>query len=670
MSFFVKHLALFFASVLLAVTSFAQDRSKDPVTFKGTSLPCMLGKNPKDLVGFRFDASGQWVQIPIQIDEMLLLDVATPYGDNDCLGGSDRSIPWNVPFYADTSTYVGADTSLLFDADDELSFMAKDVGGLATSSDFPERIFRGSVCLLKVIDVLDSTILGYVYVFVQDGSLRQDANMDYVDYNFVFYPNGDTTEGQSIKEDYIACYDNQNKNTENSLVNTADYEVGFISRWEETVLKIKADQAIGEDILDLRDGTSSLVQCIRNTKTYTTSRGTIVNAIDGPIRAIRSVMGTNSGMYNQLTIVFTASRVDYTNDFRVHNVENITSSVYEFFDFNDNYRGASYSDALNPTSVIVNGNQDVINTSSQPEWAFYQSGQGSIAITYQTVTSLIGSNNNSDLENGSAEYVSSSYYDDSGTRTSYKCTGDRQAIGASGSFFSSNKCFDRRYITPSLNCINSEPNEIAVKRFHYYLSPNATSAQASRYAEFAKHPLRVEQIEPVNFEECQSVVFDNEVLADGSYVNYKSIEASSIIVPNAVVVFEADSIIVLKNRFSASNGSAFTAKIVPCLLPSVIEIESREQARNVMETSVQMKLFPNPTSTSLNVAIASDRALTLNFDIFNVLGELTPISNIQKSVGYGDNEFSIAVQTLPAGMYLLMVRGEKVKQVHRFLIID
>ena len=42
----------------------------DPVVLKGSDLPELAGLSVSQIVGFNFDANGQWNQIPIQIDEM------------------------------------------------------------------------------------------------------------------------------------------------------------------------------------------------------------------------------------------------------------------------------------------------------------------------------------------------------------------------------------------------------------------------------------------------------------------------------------------------------------------------------------------------------------------------------------------------------------------------
>ena len=71
---------------LLSLTAFisASDifRQFDPVVFKGETLWELIGTDPKAIVGFKY-SNENWVQIPIQIDEMHLQfwDVIKP---GDC----------------------------------------------------------------------------------------------------------------------------------------------------------------------------------------------------------------------------------------------------------------------------------------------------------------------------------------------------------------------------------------------------------------------------------------------------------------------------------------------------------------------------------------------------------------------------------------------------------
>ena len=362
-------LILIFSSLILN----AQDRTHDLVVMEGIDLACMLDKQPQNIVAFKFTEEENWKQVPIQIDERVLLDISAPYNNAPCITGqgTDSDIEWDILFYADTTTFVSADTISSFDRDDELVFMTRDLGEKSTISEAPIGVTDALPCEISIYDSLDHTQLGYLYLFIQDGSLDQAANESYVDYDFVFFPEGNSEAGNTVKEDYIICYNERTYNTEQSVVKTDFYEVGFSARWKEDVLKIIAGQSTGEDILDIHQGTLDISRCARTTTTYSNNRGVIVNAINRPIRSIRSVMGSNSGPFNQITYYFSESQVHYQTDFRVHNNGTGASDVYDIFDFNQVMNGSTYSNEQNLLPITIDGQNDPLNVDQLPSWSFY-----------------------------------------------------------------------------------------------------------------------------------------------------------------------------------------------------------------------------------------------------------------------------------------------------------
>ncbi len=60
--------------------SYSGTRGLEPVILTDTHLSAFMLNSPGDIVGFKYDA-GVWIQIPIQIDEMAMLDITKPYGE-------------------------------------------------------------------------------------------------------------------------------------------------------------------------------------------------------------------------------------------------------------------------------------------------------------------------------------------------------------------------------------------------------------------------------------------------------------------------------------------------------------------------------------------------------------------------------------------------------------
>ena len=106
-------------------------------------------------------AASGWQQIPVQVDERALLDIAAPYGPNGA--GIDYPTAATNPkvlFYCGASTSTGADADAAFDADDELVFLVRDAGGRAIGVASPASTVAGTCHEIALTDPLGS--VGYV----------------------------------------------------------------------------------------------------------------------------------------------------------------------------------------------------------------------------------------------------------------------------------------------------------------------------------------------------------------------------------------------------------------------------------------------------------------------------------------------------------------------------
>lgn len=456
--------------ILLMITSFsfAQTRSNDPIVIKGSSLSCMIGVQPSLIVAYKFNGTN-FVQIPIQVDEVVIKDIKAPYGTNGCLGQSTNSVVWNVPFYADANTFTGADTNSLFDSDDEVVIMAKDAGlKLNTCLLKPTGCLSDTTCEVKLRDTLNNSTLGYVYFFKQDGTLNQNAGVNYVTYNFTYANN--------YKTAYDVC---NGSNNENSTITTANYSMRLTGRWIEDELKISAGGASNVDILDRHQAFVTVNNCSRSENTFSNSNGPVVTSKNGPIRAIRSVMGSNSGTFNQMSIFYTESRVDWRLDFRVHPI----GGYYDVFDLSSAATGMTYYNDQNQTGFTIDGSQEPYVNNAPNQWELYTGNQGSMAVTYVYETDMNLATPG--LPNPNADGILEAYYNDS-IPARHTCTGDGNAFGSGGFHLATAKCTDRR--RNDAGC-GTAAKYFVGKRFHYMLPPSATVANAITYRSFALNPI-------------------------------------------------------------------------------------------------------------------------------------------------------------------------------------
>lgn len=418
------------------------NRTLEPLVLQGSGLPRLIGQNPSTIVGFK-NVSGRWIQIPIQTDERESKDIVTPYGSLAANTGYPPS-PSNpkIMFYSDAATFIGADSDTSFDADDELVFMLKDAGGVAQGGRKPRGTRPSPRIAVSVTDPIDGK-RGYIYLFISDGTLAQNANVNYVNY----------TTNLSSTAGFPANLNGTN--LENSTVTTPKYGWHFSSEWVSDELRITEGGAAGVDILDRYKNFFANGVCGRSEDTFSAAENGFATNKTGAIRAIRSYMGANSGPLTQRTHLFYEGRQDIYTDLRVHTI----GSIYDAFDYSPAASGATYCNNFNPNGATIDGNQDTL-MSGDLNWEAVTGNQGSLVILHSRVTTLTNT-----------DATFSSYYDDNRLAPASNCTGDGQAWGTSGGgIVFGNVCTD-----PLGNCGTSSNSyrTLRSQRTVYFLQPNA-----------------------------------------------------------------------------------------------------------------------------------------------------------------------------------------------------
>jgi hypothetical protein len=80
-------------------------------------------------------------------------------------------------------------------------------------------------------------------------------------------------------------------------VTGAAYETHFAERWVNDRLNVHVGASTGVDILDRNKLGVAPGSGFRTEDTFSDGRGAFIANIDGPVRAIRSYVGANSGPY-------------------------------------------------------------------------------------------------------------------------------------------------------------------------------------------------------------------------------------------------------------------------------------------------------------------------------------------------------------------------------------
>jgi hypothetical protein len=433
------------APLALTLASCVAERPADPVVLSGASVPRLQGAAPAKVLAFRF-LNGGWAQVPVQVDERAVVDLAKP----------KNAAPVGHTFvsYTDPNTFTGPDPNANVDANDEIAFMGIDAGIKAPAGSAPPGTVAGSGVEVKVVDSIGEPSPAFVYLFRQTGNLDPSAGRRYVDYRF-----------NLLSGDYKSTYKlGAGPNPEDSTVTTDFYRHRFTDRWIDDTLAITAPQAGGADILDRHKNLFAPGNCVRSENTFSNGAGAIIANKNGPVRAIRSYIGANSGTYTHREHLFYQRRQDVTTFLRVHAIP----GVMDFFDYSPAAAGMTYRHEFDNRGVTVDGVPDS-PTPGPITWESMDGPQGSLGVVHSFST---------DIALNWTSYYLDKQNPGGGEET--QCTGDASSYGASGT-----------RVTGSLP--NTDPtlgaaNRLAVTRSLFYDSPG--KAEGARRKAQVANPLQ------------------------------------------------------------------------------------------------------------------------------------------------------------------------------------
>lgn len=447
-------------------------RGSDPVVLKGSQAGDLAGVAPGNIVAFSYNG-GNWSQIPVQVDERKTINLRTlyPTAGGYVSNATASTILPMVEVYADPLTRVGADTIPTLDADDEVAFMAGDSGGKAPIDSDPSGVVPRSGERIEVDDPLTDEA-AYVYLFRSDGSLVPSAGMSYVNYDF---KPTNIPVGGSLINNY--GYHNS-ANPENSTVTTNSYYAHSSDRWIDDQLKVTDGGSSGVDVLDRVKALFSPGYCGRSENTFSgnwtrgsdTDEGSFIANKSGPVRAIRSYIGANSGPYTQRDHIFYADRMDVKTYLRVHPIP----SIMAFMDYAPAASGMVYRSSKDQSGFTIDGvPDDYLQTvlpgieDGTPYWEQVSGVQGTLDMV-----TLVNAN--------APNLVTSSYWLDDSTPETQQCTGDAFAYGSSGLMI--------KQISLGGNMHNSDPwlstpsdpaSNFSVNRITYFSGPGGGLAQGA-----------------------------------------------------------------------------------------------------------------------------------------------------------------------------------------------
>ena len=388
------------------------------------------------------------------------------------------------PGYAWWPTYTGVASHTTLGSEDEVSFLADDSGPRPSpSTPLPPGVDAASLEQVHVTDPLVSTQDGYVYLFSSPTLTGGGAGTTGVSYDFSL-DSGNYESTYHMGTASLAPNSAVGPNPEHSSVTTPKYTLAMGDRWLNDGLTMGG----GPNLLERSRVQLVPSTCGRSEDTFddqisaTPYEGAFIANISGPVRAIRSHIGANSGQYTVDTDVFYPQREDSTVDLRVH----VIPGAMIFDDLLTGTTGMTYSDSNTASGVPIDGVPDGVPPSPAASWQMVSAASGSLVTTHTSTTDATG-------------LVSSTYYLDQKVASPVPCTGDAAAWGQNGLAVtgpgSGNlPCTDPTiYGTPGA-CPTvtgrTTANTYSATRYRYFEAPGLTAAAAANLAAETQTPLQ------------------------------------------------------------------------------------------------------------------------------------------------------------------------------------
>ena len=273
-----------------------------------------------------------WAQLPIQIDERAVVNFGKIYNDpNVNFYGSQPGLRQRARVHR-RATRSPATTRTRSSTPTTSSCSWRATRASLAPAGHATRAARSpsSGTQIKVTDPLDPGAEGYVYLFKQGGGQRRSQQGARRQVREV-----DVPAPRGRVQDARTSASRTAPNPENSLVTGATYRHHFSDRWASDRIEVTAPGATRRRhprpaqgaLLARRSAVAARTRSTRRSRGSV--EGAFVTIKAGPVRAIRSYLGANSGPNTQRTHFFYDRREDIVTNLRVHSIP----SIMDFFDY-------------------------------------------------------------------------------------------------------------------------------------------------------------------------------------------------------------------------------------------------------------------------------------------------------------------------------------------------
>ena len=260
----------------------------------GADLPRVAGAPPGKVLAYRY-LNQTWTQVPVQVDERAMIDLGTVYnqarerGPRPHLHGPQhvRRRGPRPDARRERRDRVHGDRR-----------RRQGAGGTRTRRTWCRARARRSACTTRsaIPPTPISTCTGRPATSIPARAAATST------YHF-----------NLLSGDYKTTYKlNTGPNPEDSTVTTPFYTQHFSDRWADDALQITDRGASGVDILDRHKDLFAPGNCGRSEDTFDDAEGAFIVNKSGPVRAIRSYIGANSGPLTERQHIFYERREDIT----------------------------------------------------------------------------------------------------------------------------------------------------------------------------------------------------------------------------------------------------------------------------------------------------------------------------------------------------------------------
>ena len=373
--------------------------------------PVENGVDADSLVAFRWE-DGDFVEVPVQVDERFPVFLANPDSDFGLYSGTDQELTyewdaetWRKTEGACTAAYPDGyepteDPVRTLDADDEVAFQAADAGARAPADAAGPDGTGTRRQELTVVDPLTGET-SFLYLFTREGGSAYDPTNGYVSYERApdadewidrdSFADGDPEKLGSSNTGYgpnlsgtVCRTDPTNaerfggaadgtprESTDRFVrdgvtVRTDNYEFVATGRWmvrEMHVAKPGQPGVYGPDLIDRWKGrafqsspdSEISVVGFEDEQVNWEANSALLGERLGPVRAIREVWGADSGTNVTKTETFYPAGIASRYRLRVHPIP--ADGLYTAWDYNAGVATKDYN-ALHPEGVDIDGEND------------------------------------------------------------------------------------------------------------------------------------------------------------------------------------------------------------------------------------------------------------------------------------------------------------------------